>query len=181
MGFLPGNPFVHYRSVGICHLQFCAFYFASIRQGYFGKLHYGCLIFKAEHKRYGCPSHIFGRDVKLLHFPHGGEPGSRSGLFHVIRKAHRQVCRKCQLPFGIRSFFLNDGIRLQEHVSPGIGDILPCAQGEYCPRHRTVRILFCFQHLDLHLLALVLPVRGKYHHRGILVPVGQVHLPDFPI
>ena len=138
MGFFFGNPFINDLAVRIRHLQLCALYFGFIRNGYLGKLNDFCLIFKGKQRRSRRSPFHSRRELKCLYLALGRKARSRCGFLHVVRKAHRQICRKRKRPFLIGGFFLDHGIRLHDHLSFRIGDIFLRAQGKYGSRNHMV-------------------------------------------
>ena len=174
-------PFIHYLTALVRNLQLCALNLLTVNQGCFGKFKYRRLVLKSKLIGYGFLLGILIGKSKLLRLRYCGESRCRDSFFYRIGKSNRQICRKGQLPVFVGCLFLNDGSRFHNHFAVLVGDVLLCDQCKDCTLQYTVRILLPFQHGHFHLLAVVLPVRGIGHLRRMLVTVGQVNLPDFPV
>ena len=181
MWFFAGYPFIHNFSIFICHRQLCPLNFLSICQRCFRKFKDCRFIFKDEFVRNRRFFRRFCCKDKLLHLICRSKSRSRRSLFHRIGKSNGQICLKGQLSILAGCLFLDHGSRFQDHIPVFIGNVLFCGKGKYSALQYPVSVLFFLQNRDFRLLTVILPVSRPGNFHRVLIHIGQVNLPDFPV
>ena len=181
MWFFAGYPFIHNFAIFIGYSQLRSLHFFSICQGSFGKFKDGRFILKDKFVRNCRFIRRFRCKSKLLHLVCGGKSWSRGSLFHYIGKSNGQIRLKSQFSILPGCFFLDHGSRFQNHIPVFIGNILFCGKGKHSALQYPVSILFFLQDRYFRLLAVILPVSIPGNFRCLLIHIGQVNFPDFPV
>ena len=130
---------------------------------------YFCLFFSGIIKR------------KFLDFFCCHESVRGTDFFYIVFSIYRKVSGKSNLSFFVRSFLLNQGILLKQHIPFGIFNIFFCIKTEDSACKDTIHIFFFFQDRYFHFLTGILPFFVISDDQCILITIGQIHVSRFAV